>query len=101
MIITVVCLCSTCPIYWLPSLFEGISGQIKLTWTFPGENGVACNLSSAGHVALRQATQDVIGVVEPFGIGGSLPLIRELQDRGFDVQIAGYGLSSKYAESML
>ena len=47
-------------------------------------------------LALKQATQDIVGVVVPYGIGGSLPLIRSLKDQGFDVQIAGYGLSNKY-----
>ena len=37
-----------------------------------------------------------MGNVIPYGIGGSLPLIRSLKDQGFDVQIAGYGLSHKY-----
>ena len=79
--------------YTLPA--ENIKGKIALTWTFPGENGVACNLQSPGHLALKKATGDVIGSVNPYGIGGSLPLIRQLSDQGFDVQICGYGLSSR------
>lgn len=80
--------------YTLPA--ENMKGKLTLTWTFPGENGVACNLQSPGHLALKKATGDVIGKVNPYGIGGSLPLIRQLSDQGFDVQIAGYGLSSRY-----
>ena len=34
--------------------------------------------------------------MKPFAIGGSLPLIRDLQDKGFDVMISGYGMSAKY-----
>jgi acetylornithine deacetylase len=34
--------------------------------------------------------------VKPYSIGGSLPLIRALQEQGFDMQISGYGISAKY-----
>jgi acetylornithine deacetylase len=38
----------------------------------------------------------VLKKVTPYSIGGTLPLVREMQDEGFDIQIVGYGLSSKY-----
>jgi acetylornithine deacetylase len=72
------------------------SANAKLTWSFLGENGVACDIDSKGFGALREATMAVLGEVKPYSIGGSLPLIRDLQDNGFDVIIAGYGFSSKY-----
>jgi acetylornithine deacetylase len=59
-------------------------------------NGVACNLESRGFQALCKATEEIVGHVEPYSITGSLPLIRELQDEGFDVQTAGYGLLKTY-----
>lgn len=71
-------------------------GKVELTFISPGENGVACSLNSPGHAALLQATKQTLGTVNPYSIGGSLPLIRELQEDGFDVQIAGYGFSSRY-----
>lgn len=80
--------------YSLPD--ENKVGKVEWTWASDGENGVACSLESPGHKALLKATSDVIGDVKPYSIGGSLPLIRELQDNGFDVQISGYGLSSRY-----
>jgi acetylornithine deacetylase len=80
--------------YSLPD--ESKVGKVEWTWASDGENGVACSLESPGHKALLKATSDVIGDVKPYSIGGSLPLIRELQDNGFDVQISGYGLSSRY-----
>lgn len=76
---------------------DGVRGVVELTWTFEGENGIACNISSAGHKALKKATEAVIGEVKPYAIGGSLPLVSELQSKGFDVQIAGYGMSSRFA----
>ena len=80
--------------YTLPD--ENRNGKIELTWLSEGENGVACNITSTGHKALLKATEKIIGNVKPYSIGGSLPLIRELQENGFDVQISGYGISSKY-----
>ena len=36
------------------------------------------------------------GEAKPYAICGSLPLVRDLQRGGFDVQLTGYGLSSAY-----
>ena len=78
--------------YTLPE--EERKGVIE--WTFQGgENGVACDITSTGYAAILEATRSVLGDVKPYAIGGSLPLIRSLKDMGFDVQISGYGTSSK------
>ncbi len=71
------------------------NGKVELKWLTPGENGVACKIDSKGYHALVRATEVVLGTAKPYSIGGSLPLIRDLQDAGFDVQISGYGSSSK------
>jgi len=78
--------------YEIPEL----KGTVDLKWVTPGENGVACNMKSPGFTALCAATKHVLGEVKPYAINGSLPLIRELQEKGFDVQISGYGSSSHY-----
>ncbi|CAM9371601.1 unnamed protein product [Ectocarpus sp. 4 AP-2014] len=80
--------------YVLPA--EGRQGTIELTWVTKGEDGIACNLESEGADALNAATATVIGQSAPYAISGSLPLVRWLQDQGYDVQICGYGLSSRY-----
>lgn len=80
--------------YNLPD--EDRPGRIELKWLNIGDNGVACSLESKGLRALSKATERVLGTVKPYSIGGSLPLIRELQDHGFDVHISGYGISSRY-----
>jgi len=80
--------------YVLPD--ESRKGQVELKWLGEGENGIACNLDSVGYKALLKATETVLGAVKPYAIGGSLPLVRELQDSGYDVQISGYGFSSRY-----
>ena len=38
----------------------------------------------------------VKGSAKPFSITGSLPLVRQMQSAGFDLQLAGFGLSSVY-----
>ena len=32
----------------------------------------------------------------PYAIGGSLPLVRDMQRKGFDVQLTGFGLMKTY-----
>jgi acetylornithine deacetylase len=80
--------------YTLPD--ENKKGVVDFQWLADGENGIACNLNSVGYHAILEATRAVLGDVKPYSIGGSLPLIRELQEHGFDMQISGYGISAKY-----
>ncbi|XP_004511787.1 acetylornithine deacetylase [Cicer arietinum] len=69
----------------------------SLTLTFDeATSGVACDLNSRGFHVLCKATEEIVGHVKPYSITGSLPLIRELQDGGFDVQTCGYGLMATY-----
>ena len=51
--------------------------------------GVACSLGSLGNRALMEATKMVKGAVKPYSIMGSLPLVKELQRNGFDIQLIG------------
>ncbi|XP_048500771.1 acetylornithine deacetylase isoform X2 [Beta vulgaris subsp. vulgaris] len=73
--------------YVLPD--ENIRGRLVITFD-EANNGVACDLNSRGFHVLCKATEEVVGHVKPYSITGSLPLIRDLQDDGFDVQTAGY-----------
>ncbi|CAK8539573.1 unnamed protein product [Lathyrus sativus] len=79
--------------YVLPD--ENLRGRLTITFdeVLPG---VACDLNSRGFHVLCKATEEVVGHVKPFSVTGSLPLIRELQDEGFDVQSCGYGLAETY-----
>ncbi|KAM1784570.1 hypothetical protein ACFX12_037572 [Malus domestica] len=79
--------------YVLPD--ENLRGSLTLSFN-EATSGVACDLNSRGFHVLCKATEEVIGHVKPYSITGSLPLIRELQDEGFDVQTAGYGLMATY-----
>nr|DAD18121.1 TPA_asm: hypothetical protein HUJ06_019584 [Nelumbo nucifera] len=80
--------------YVLPE--ENLRGRLTISFDEDITSGVACNLDSHGFHVLCKATKDVVGHVKPYSITGSLPLIRELQDEGFDVQTAGYGLMATY-----
>ncbi|CAN8274744.1 unnamed protein product [Cochlearia groenlandica] len=69
----------------------------RLTLSFDEASaGVACNLDSRGFHVLCKATEEVVGHVKPYSITGTLPLIRDLKDEGFDVQTSGYGLMATY-----
>ena len=60
--------------------------------------GIACDLDSPGLAALKASLAAVRGAdaVKPFSMTGSLPLVRDLQRKGFDVQITGFGRSEYY-----
>ncbi|CAD6249886.1 unnamed protein product [Miscanthus lutarioriparius] len=91
---TILDTCGPVSKYILPD--ENLRGRLEITFDGDVMNGVACNLESRGYHALCKATKEIVGHVEPYSITGSLPLIRELQDEGFDVQTAGYGLLKTY-----
>ncbi|KAJ6820847.1 putative acetylornithine deacetylase [Iris pallida] len=80
--------------YVLPD--ENLRGRLTISVDEAIMTGVACNLKSRGFHVLCKATEEVVGYVKPYSITGSLPLIRELQDEGFDVQTAGYGIMATY-----
>lgn len=80
---------------------EILRGKLELTWAGTATEaelyeGIACSLDSAGHKALVQATREVKGEAKPYSISGSLPLVRQMQRAGYDLQIDGFGLMSTY-----
>lgn len=79
--------------YVLPE--EEIRGRVSITFD-EASSGVACDLNSRGFHVLCKATEEVVGYSKPYSITGTLPLIRELKDEGFDVQTTGYGLMKTY-----
>ncbi|KAL8244553.1 hypothetical protein R6Q59_010811 [Mikania micrantha] len=79
--------------YVLPD--ENLKGKIEITYD-ETTSGIACDIDSRGFHVLYQATKDAVGSVKPFSITGTLPLVKELQDEGFDVQITGFGLMDTY-----
>ena len=61
-----------------------------------GLQGIAVNLDSPAFSHLHESTGEVLGESKPYSITGSLPLVGDLQEAGYDVQICGYGHSSVY-----
>ena len=57
------------------------------THTHTYTQGIACNLDSPAFKKLDEATKEVIGESKPYSICGSLPLVGDLQEAGFDVQV--------------
>jgi acetylornithine deacetylase len=75
-------------------------GETVASFDFTLDEGaykaIACDVESAGFKAFNDATKEIIGESKPYSVCGSLPLVYELQQEGFDLQLAGYGLSAKY-----
>jgi acetylornithine deacetylase len=59
-------------------------------------DGLACKLDSNGFAALRDCTSHVYGCCKPLADTGTLPLVAELQNAGFDLQTIGYGDEDSY-----
>lgn len=71
-------------------------GKLEFRWVGDINRGVACNLDSPGYKAFAKATAEIVGECKPYSITGTLPLVAELQEAGFDLQITGYGLARCY-----
>ncbi len=76
----------------------GEPGSLKLIWKGRMMEGIACHLESEGLSALKTAIKRVRGEngLNPFSMTGALPLVRDLQRVGHDVQITGFGVGSYY-----
>jgi acetylornithine deacetylase/succinyl-diaminopimelate desuccinylase-like protein len=75
----------------------GKRGALEFRFQGGGMEGIACRLDSPGLQALKEAMQAVRGVAPtPFSLTGSLPLVRDLQRQGCDVQITGFGEMAYY-----
>jgi len=75
---------------------EKLKGTLSLKWMGSPYQGVAVNLESPGYTALFKAIEGIRGSAKPFSLTGSLPIIRDLHDQGFDVQVVGFGRLDAY-----
>lgn len=80
--------------YVLPD--ENLEGKVEMLWEGEYYSGIACDMKSPGYAALVEGFKAVTGACEPFSLTGSLPLVRELQEAGFDLQLVGFGRMSVY-----
>lgn len=76
----------------------GERGRVRLEPIGRSMEGIACKLDSPGLEALSRAIGAARAGEPPkaYSMTGSLPLVRDLQRRGFDVQITGFGRSNYY-----
>jgi len=76
---------------------EGTTGSLELEVSSSDVlQGIACHLNGPAFAALNAATEAVLGECKPYSIGGSLPLVNDMQRAGFDVQLVGFGLMKTY-----
>lgn len=77
---------------------DGRTGRVELKFTGRFMEGIACDLDSEGLHVLEAAISAVRGDegVSQFSMTGALPLVRDLQRKGFDVQITGFGRAGYY-----
>lgn len=71
-------------------------GKLRMEWIGEPMVGVACDKESRGYKALRDALGESGGNPAPYACTGSLPLVAGLKERGFDLQITGFGVGAVY-----
>ena len=49
--------------------------------------GIACDIASDSFKNLDDATREVVGESIPYSDTGSLPLVGDMQEAGFDIQV--------------
>jgi acetylornithine deacetylase len=81
-----------------PAGFSLADQQADLIFSWSGalSEGVAVNMESLGFKAILKATEEVRGEAFPYSLTGTLPLIKDLQRQGHDVQLIGYGRMEGY-----
>lgn len=81
--------------YELPD--EGLKAKIEFKFFDEAYKGMAADLESPGYKALFKAIdKHHKGGAKPFALTGSLPIIADLQEAGYDVQIVGFGRMDAY-----
>lgn len=75
---------------------EGLKPKISFEWLGDECAGIACSLESVGHRSLRTAVAEIHGRSREFSITGSLPLVADLKEAGYDVQVTGFGRMEAY-----
>jgi len=74
---------------------DNIKGKLDFKWLSTPMPGIAVNLKSSGYQAIAMALKE-IDRYNPFSLTGSLPLVGDLQAKGFDVQLVGFGKMEAY-----
>ena len=75
---------------------DGRGAGMTFEWLSGSMEGLACDLESPVLRLLERAIQRARPGATRIGMTGALPLVRELRQAGFDVQITGFGLGTSY-----
>jgi acetylornithine deacetylase len=77
---------------------SGVTAKVELVPEGKLSEGIACDLASPALQTLSRAIAEVRGTSRDaaYSTTGSLPMVRDLQKCGFDVQITGFGESRSY-----
>lgn len=73
-----------------------VKAKLEFTWEFGPYCGVACDLTSKGYSLLKDATLRHHNKCVGCSDLGAVPLVKEMQDAGIDIQIVGYGVGDVY-----
>jgi len=73
-----------------------MTGKLSIEFAGVALKGVACDITSLGFHAVCESFSEVTNNCLPYSICGSLPLVRDMKDEGFDLQITGFGRSDVY-----
>lgn len=91
----------------LPKLHEGfgtscgegenkVDAKLEFNWVFGPYCGIVCDINSVGYDMIKTATIKHHGSCKGCSELGSVPLVKEMQDTGIDIQIIGYGHTDAY-----
>jgi acetylornithine deacetylase len=75
---------------------QRVEAIIDFQWVFGPYCGIACDTSSKGYELITAATSKHHGSCKGSSGLGAIPLVKEMQDSGIDVQIIGYGATEAY-----
>lgn len=75
---------------------EETHARLEFKWVFGPYCGIACDNKSKGHEMIKSATLEHHGSCTGCSALGAVPLVKDMQDIGIDIQIIGYGINSAY-----
>lgn len=73
-----------------------IEAKIEFNWTMGPYCGIVTNLESDGYKLIKDATLTHHPTCDSCSDLGAVPLVKEMQDAGIDIQIIGYGVGDVY-----
>jgi acetylornithine deacetylase len=73
-----------------------VEAKIEFNWVFGPYCGIVTNLESDSYKLIRDATLAHHPTCDSCSDLGAVPLVKQMQDAGIDIQIMGYGVGDVY-----